>query len=58
MRETGWSLSAAGVWYLREVDPSKKLLLYGEIRNDNVAHNGEVFISFLVDTASSIQSVH
>jgi hypothetical protein len=40
-RETGWSLSAVGVRYLREADRSKKLLLYGVIRNDNSTNNGE-----------------
>jgi len=30
---------------LRGVPPSKKLLLYGEIRNDNSANNGETFIN-------------
>ena len=28
--------------------PSKKLLLYVEIRNDNVAYNGETFICFRI----------
>ncbi len=47
MRETGWSLSAAGVKCLREVDPSGResvLLLCGVIRNDNTAYNGEAFL--------------
>ena len=51
-RETGWSLPAVGVGpkrtyrYLREVDSSKKLLLFGVIRIDNSAYNGEVLIDF------------
>lgn len=40
-RETGWSLSAVGARYLRGAGLSKKLLLYGVIRNDNLANNGE-----------------
>ena len=31
---------------LREFAPSKKLLLHVEIRDDNVAYNGEAFICF------------
>jgi len=30
---------------LKEAAPSKKLLLYGVIRNDNSANNGEAFIN-------------
>jgi len=41
MRETGQSLSAVGVRYLKGAGHSKKLLLYGVIRNDNSANNGE-----------------
>ena len=42
MRETVWSLSAVGVRYLRGFIPSKDLLLYGVIHNDNSAYNGEI----------------
>jgi hypothetical protein len=31
---------------LRGAIPSKHLLLYAEMRNDNVAYNGETFICF------------
>ena len=31
---------------LRGFDPSKKLLLYAVMRNDNVAYNGETFTRF------------
>jgi len=41
MRETGQSLSAVGVRYLRGAGHSKKLLLYRVICNDNSANNGE-----------------
>jgi len=41
MRETGRSLSAAGVYYLRGVGLSKKLLLSGVIQIANSANNGE-----------------
>jgi len=34
MRETGWSLSAVGVGYLRGAAPSKKLLLPAAMRDD------------------------
>ena len=34
MRETGWSLSAVGVGYLRGAAPSKKLLLPAVMRDD------------------------
>jgi hypothetical protein len=41
MRETGWSLSVAGVRYQRGVGPSKQQLLLSEvIRIDNSANNG------------------
>ena len=46
MRQVGF-LSAVGVCDLRDVFPSKILLLYEEIRNDNVANNGGTFIKFL-----------
>jgi hypothetical protein len=41
LRETGRSLSAAGVKYLRGVGLSKKLLLSGVIQIANSANNGE-----------------
>ena len=44
MRETVWSLSVAGVGNLRRAVPSKKLLLYAEMHNENMAYNGETFI--------------
>jgi hypothetical protein len=44
MRETGWSLSVAGVKHLRGVDPSKVLLLRAGMRDDNAANNGEILI--------------
>ena len=44
LRETGRSLSAAGVKYLRGVDLSKKLLLSGVIQIANSANNGETLI--------------
>ena len=47
-RETGRSLSTAGVWVLRRVVPSKKLLLRGVIRDDKSANNGETFINLSV----------
>src|SRR3989344_7282591 len=37
-RETGWSLSVAGVRHLRGVVPSKCLLLSEVIRTDNAAN--------------------
>ena len=40
-RETGRSLSAAGVEYLRGVGLSKKLLLFAVMRIANSANNGE-----------------
>ena len=46
-RETGLSLSVAGVWDLREVDPSKILLLHEAIRDDKTANNGGTLM-FLV----------
>ena len=46
VRQVGF-LSAVGVCCLRDLFPSKTLLLYGEIRDDNVANNGGTFISFL-----------
>jgi len=48
MRETGWSLSTAGVKYLREADSSKKLLLHEVIHDDKTANNGETFINYMV----------
>ena len=45
-RETGWSLSAAGVKHLREVDPSKILLLPEVIPDDNSANNGGILFRF------------
>ena len=47
-RETGRSLSAAGVYYLRGVGLSKKLLLSAVMRIDNSANNGETL--FFVNT--------
>ena len=44
MRETGQSLSAVGVRYLRGAGHSKKLLLYRVICNDNPTNNGGTFI--------------
>ena len=44
LRETGRSLSAAGVKYLRGVGLSKKLLLSGVIQIANSANNGETLI--------------
>lgn len=42
-RETGWSLSVAGVRYQRGVGPSKQQLLLSEvIRTDNSANNGGI----------------
>jgi len=47
MRETGWSLSAAGEWGQRRVGPSKRqLLLRGVIRDDNSANNGGILAVF------------
>ena len=40
MRETGWSLSGAGVRSLRGVVPSKVLLLYRVTCIENSANNG------------------
>jgi len=48
MRETGRPLSAVGVRYLRRANHSKKLLLYGVIRNDNSANNDETWSNFIV----------
>lgn len=45
MRETGWSPIYHGRGFLRRVVPSKILLLQREIADDNVAHNGEVYIT-------------
>ena len=42
MRETGWSPIYCRRRILRRVVPSKKLLLQGEIPDDNMAYNGEV----------------
>ena len=47
MRKTGWFSICCRRRDLREAAPSKKLLLYGVIRNDKLAHNGEVFIKFI-----------
>jgi hypothetical protein len=44
LRETGRSLSAAGVSYLRGVGLSKKLLLSGVIQIANSANNGETLL--------------
>ena len=43
-RETGRSLSVAGVYYLRGVGLSKQLLLSGVIQIANSANNGETLI--------------
>ena len=47
LRETGWSLSAAGVLHLRGVGLSKKLLLSAVMRIANSANNGETPFFFL-----------
>ena len=41
MRETGWSPIYYERGFLRRVVLSKKLLLHGEICDENVTHNGE-----------------
>ena len=46
LRKTGWSPICCRRRNLRRSAPSKILLLHGEIRDDNVANNGETFISF------------
>ena len=48
MRETGWSPIYCRRRFLRGAAPSKKLLLHEEIRDDNVAYNGEVAHRILV----------
>jgi hypothetical protein len=57
-RETGRSLSAAGVTCLRGIGLSKKLLLFGVIQIANSANNGEtlfllhyMFIKFLLNNS-------
>ena len=45
MRETGWSPIYHGRGFLRRVVPSEILLLQREIADDNVAHNGEVYVT-------------
>lgn len=45
MRETGWFSIYRGRRFLRRFVPSKQLLLHREICDDNVAYNGEVYVS-------------
>src|SRR3989344_4220425 len=45
-RETGRSLSAVSVKYLREVVSSKNLLLHEVIRDENAANNGGILVIF------------
>lgn len=46
MRETGWSPIYCRRRFLRRVVPSKFLLLQREISDDNMAYNGEVYVTF------------
>ena len=50
MRQVGLYLLQAYT-HLREVDPSKKLLLLAVMRDENLANNGEVFTSIWFFTA-------
>ena len=57
MRETVWPLSSVVVGNLREVAPSKILLLRGVIHDENSANNGGISIIFeFVDNHSCFSS--
>ena len=48
MRETGWSPIYCRRRFLRKFAPSKKLLLYRVICDENAAYNGGVLYRLLV----------